>query len=184
MATSATKRRRVAVLMGAALVAGMLTTVSPAGAQGPEGLVIQPDAMVAKANGTGTAGANVYNTTGLNQTRVRGVARGGTANFLFIMQNDSDDTRFLTPDGCSGNTFFRVRYFLPGAPDIDVTQSIADGLLSVGRSSGQSETYRVEIKAKASAPSGAVYQCRLKVTINRKGPDDPRDVALLRVTAI
>ena len=146
-------------------------------------VVIQPDAMVAKANGTGVAGANVYNHTGLNQTRVRGVVRGRTANFLFIMQNDSDDVRALTPDGCSGNTFFRVRYFLPGSPDIDVTQSIANGVLSVGRNPGQTETYRVEIKAKPSAPEGAVYQCRLKVTINRKGPDDPRDVALLRVIA-
>lgn len=180
MARGRTTRRLVATI-GTVLMA--LSLAAPGGAAEPEAGVIQPDAMVAKANGTGVAGDNIYNHDGLNQTRVRGVARRGTANFLFRMQNDSDTVQFLTPDGCSGNTFFRVRYFIPGSPDVDVTQSIADGLLSVGRNPQQTETYRVEIKAKASAPVGAVYQCRLKVTISRKGPDDPRDVALIRVIA-
>ena len=180
MVRGGTTRRMVATIGVAVLV---LTLSAPAGAAEPEAGVIQPDAIVLKNNGTGPAGDNVYNDDGLNQTRVRGVARGGTANFLFRMQNDSDTTQFLTPDGCSGNIFFRVRYFIPGTPDIDVTATIADGLLSVGRNPQQTETYRVAIKAKASAPVGAVYQCRLKVTINRKGPDDPVDVALIRVIA-
>ncbi len=158
-----------------------LSLAAPAGASEPEAGVSPPAAIILKNNGTGPAGDNVYNHDGLNQTRVRGLSPGNTANFLFRMQNDSDTLQFLTPDGCSGNIFFKVRYYVPGNPDIDVTSSIADGTLSVGRNPGQTETYRISVKAKASAPQGAVYQCRLKVTINRKGPDDPRDVALLRI---
>ena len=178
------KRSRVTVLIGAVLVAGSLLTVTPAGAQAPEVGAVQPDAILLKPNGTSVAGRNIYNETGLNQTLVRGGTPGTTVNTLFRIQNDSDSTKSLTPQGCSGNTFFRVRYFLrqsPG-PDIDITSSITGGVLSIGRNPGQTETYRVEVKVKSSAPVGATYDCLLSVRIARKGPD-PTDVAKLTVRA-
>jgi hypothetical protein len=177
-------RRGRLIAVAIATLIGVATVAPPAGAPAPEGVVIQPDAMITKVDGTGVVGNNIYNRSGLNQTKVRGMVPGSTVNFIFRMQNDSDDVRFLTPQGCSGNTFFKVRYFLPQTapnPDIEVTDSITAGALSVGRNPGQSERYRISIKAKATAPEGAQFNCRLKVTINRKGPDDPRDVALLQI---
>lgn len=180
-----TSRRRTGqrtgrlVAVAAALATTLTLTSAPVGATPPEPAAVQPDAIIVGANGGTVVGDNVYNTTGANQTKTRTVARGSTFVALFRAQNDSPDLRFLTPIGCASNANFTVKYFLPQAPnpDIDVTQSITSGALSVGRNPGQSETYRVVIKVKAAAAAGATLTCRLKVRINAKGPDDPVDVA-------
>lgn len=172
------------VAVAAALVATLTLLAAPVGAAGPEPAAVQPDAIIQNPDGTGTIGNGVYNTDGTNQTKTRTVAAGGTFVSRFIMQNDSTAVQFLTPTGCAGNAHFKVKYFYrqdddPLTRDIDVTSTITSGGLSVGRGPGQTETYRVVIKVKGTAPAGAVLRCRLSVRINVKGPDDPLDVAKL-----
>lgn len=175
-------RRLVAVTAALALVAGIGSTAAAQDAP-PEGNTIQPDSMIVGVNGGIVTGNNVYNKTGAGQTRTSTAPAGSTVIVNFRMQNDSDEVQFLSPQGCASTTHFKVKYFLPQSPnpDIDVTNTITSGGLSVGRNPGQTETYRVVVKVKGTAPRGATLNCRLKVTINAKGPNDPRDVALLVV---
>jgi hypothetical protein len=161
----------IAAVLMVALLAG------PADARA----TFKPDAMTLGRTGTATIGNNVYNTTGANQTRTRSAPAGSNLVFRFRMQNDSDAVQFLTPKGCASTANFTVKYFLlqPPAAPIDVTSSITSGALAVGRNPGQTETFRVEVKIRAGAPRGATLRCRLQVSINRKGPDDPTDVTRL-----
>lgn len=181
-----TTRRRTGrlVAVAAALATTLTLTSAPVGAAPPEPAAVQPDAIIQNPDGTGAIGNGVYNTDGSNQTKTRTVAAGSTFVSRFIMQNDSTAVQFLTPTGCAGNADFKVKYFYrqdndPLTPDLDVTQTITDGLISVGRAPGQTETYRVVIKVKGTAAAGAVLRCRLSVRINVKGPNDPLDVAKL-----
>lgn len=179
-------KRGVLVVIGGVVVATLLAVVAPAGAAEPEAGVVQPDAMTRPLNSSETVGNNVYNTTGQGQTRRTSGPAGTRFGIRFRMQNDSDAVQFLTPQGCAGNANFTVRYFLedndPLVPDIEITDTIVNGALAVGRNPGQSETYRVLVKIKAGAPAGAKLTCNLSVRISVKGPDDPVDVARFVVT--
>lgn len=186
MDRAGTKRRTLTALIGAALVVGALATVTPAGAAEPDAGVVQPDAMTRLPDGSDTIGNNVYSTTGQGQTRRRSAPAGTTLVYRFRMQNDSDAVQSLTPIGCAGDANFTVKYFYqqdndPMTRDINVTETITQGALSVGRNPRQSETYRVVIKIRPTAPVGAKLTCNLAVRINVKGPDDPVDVARIVV---
>ena len=151
------------------------------GAADPEGGTVQPDVIVLDAQRVGV-GYNVYNTTGAGQTlRYQGAA-GRTMIAHFKIQNDSDAVQFLTPRGCAGTSQFKVSYFLvqPG-PDIDMTQTIVDGAISIGRNPGQTETWRVVVKIKAGTPVGAKLTCRLQATIGFEGPTDVGRLIVKRV---
>lgn len=172
-------------VVGAGLVLALLAGATPVGAAAPEAGVVQPDAMTRLPDNSDTIGNNVYNTTASGQTRRRSAPAGTTLGYRFRMQNDSDTVQFLTPQGCAGNANFTVKYFVvdndPLVPDINITDTIVNGALAVGRNPGQSETYRVLIKIKPGAPAGAKLTCNLSVRINAKGPDDPVDVTRIVV---
>lgn len=178
-------RRTVAVVGGVA-IAALFSVVAPASAAEPEAGVVQPDAMTRLPDNADTIGNNVYNATGQGQTRRRSAPAGATLAYRFRMQNDSDTVQFLTPTGCAGDASFTVKYFYqqdsdPLTRDINVTDTITQGAISVGRNPGQSEFYRVVIKIKPSAPAGAKLTCNLSVRISVKGPDDPVDVTRIVV---
>ena len=184
-----TPRRCIA---GASLAITLLLVLAaaPAGATepAPEAGVVQPDAMTRLPDNSDTIGNDVYNTTGQGQTGRQNSAAGRTFAYRFRMQNDSDTVQFLTPQGCAGNANFTVKYFLidndPLTPDPNITDTIVNGALAVGRNPGQSETYRVVIKVKPGAPVGAKLTCNLSVRIAVKGPDDPVDVARIIVKRV
>src|SRR4051812_1058572 len=67
---------------------------------------IRPDALVRKTGGAQFLGDNVYNSTGLNQTKNATVATGGIVNYDLRMQNDGNVLAGLTPVGCAGTTHF------------------------------------------------------------------------------
>ena len=172
-------------VVGAGLALALLAGAAPVGAAEPEAGVVRPDAMTRLPDNSDTIGNNVYNTTASGQTRRRSAPAGTTLAYRFRMQNDSDTVQFLTPQGCAGNANFTVKYFLidndPLRPDINITNTIVQGGLAVGRNPGQSETYRVVVKIKPTAPAGAKLTCNLSVRISVKGPNDPIDVARIVV---
>ena len=122
---------------------------------------LRPDAKIRRGTGS-TAGNDVYNTSGADQTKNGSVGAGGTVTFTVTFQNDGtvDDDFFVR--GPASNTRFRVTYLFGG---VDVTARVTAGTFRLeGVPAGFSYALTVKIKAKAGAPRGAVFTAKVKAT--------------------
>ncbi len=175
--------KRLRTGFGALAVAAVLVgTTQQAGATGDHEAVAtdyQPDLQISR-NGTTFIGDGTYN-GGRGQAVSRSAARGGTATFHFRVQADTmPDPDTVAEDydwnlrltGCgTGNSGFRVRYYVSSPPRADVTSFFAgDGLAidggsgigALGLTSPQGIPFHVEVKVKQSAPVGATLSCKIR----------------------
>lgn len=153
-----------------------LATVAAGGTAGadPEGGVFQPDLRVS-ANGTTFVGNDVYN-GGRGQAVTRRAAPRTTASFRVGLQIDPpvspEDISDITLTGCgTGNSHFRVRYYLSTAPRVDLTSDVVDGGFVIDTSISGADVlltepsampFEVAIKVKPSAPPGAEFSCKIR----------------------
>lgn len=173
-------RAGFSVLAVAAVLAG---TAQHSGAtEAPEAAAdYQPDLQIS-ANGTTFVGNDTYN-GGRGQAVSRSAARGRTATFHFGVQADQmPDPDTVAEDydwsirvtGCgTGNSSFRVRYYVSSPPRVDVTTAFAgDGFaidgsffpaqVLLGRPGGF--PFQVEVKVKQGAPAGATLTCKIRAS--------------------
>lgn len=113
----------------------------------------KPDGRIRKGSGT-LVGNDVYNTTGLNQTRTGSTAPGNTITYRISAQNDGDasDRIKLAASG-SAVTGYTIRYF---SGTTDITSAVNAGtfrtpLLAAGGAFGIEA--RVTVKSTAATGS-------------------------------
>ncbi len=112
----------------------------------------QPDARIKKGTGA-FVGNDVYNTTGLGQTRTGVAPRGSSVTYTIKVQNDALVADTLRLKGAASNTRFKVTYTAGGA---DITPAIVAGTYTTPElAPGATFTVRVVVKVKSTAPAGA-----------------------------
>lgn len=172
-------RKGFGALAVAAVLAGSTQQAGATGDHEAAATDYQPDLQISR-NGTTFIGDGTYN-GGRGQAVSRSAARGGTATFHFGVQADTmPDYDTVAEDydwnirltGCgTGNSSFRVRYYVSSPPRVDVTTAFAgDGLaidgsffpaqILLGRPGGM--PFHVEVKVKQSAPVGATLSCKIR----------------------
>lgn len=180
-------RAGFSVLAVAAVLAG---TAQHSGAtEAPEAAAdYQPDLQIS-ANGTTFVGNDTYN-GGRGQAVSRSAARGRTATFHFGLQADQiPDPDTVAEDydwnirltGCgTGNSSFRVRYYLSSPPRVDLTTDFVgaglaiDGgnpLAQLPLTSPRGLPFHVEVKVKQGAPAGATLTCKIRAATVEGGND-------------
>lgn len=138
--------------------------------------VHRPDVLIRKGSGA-FVGNNLYNTTGVGQTKSASVAAGGTATFTVKFQNDSDTPDTFRLRGTASNSRFRVTYRMEDGTD--VTDLLTAGVTTGTFAPGDSLRLTVTVKAKAGAPRGATISVKVKMTASAT---TTTDAVLARVT--
>ncbi len=113
----------------------------------------RPDGRIRKG-ATGTYfGDDIYNTTGVGQTRTGAAARGGTVTYYVSVQNDAPFPDTLRLRGTASTAAFRVLYSTGG---VDITPQVAAGTYTTPTlAPGATFEITVEVKVKTSAPAGS-----------------------------
>ncbi len=118
----------------------------------------RPDGRIKKGSGA-FVGNDVYNTTGIDQTRNGSAPRGSTVTYTVKVQNDSEATDVLRLRGTTSTTHFRVSYTVGGT---NVTSAVVTGTyLTPSLAPGASVSVTVTVKVKTSAPAGSSLSARL-----------------------
>jgi hypothetical protein len=105
----------------------------------------RPDGWISTASGRGYVGNNVYNTTGVDQTRTLNARRAQYRDFYVRVYNDGNATNTFTLKGSAAVSGSTVRYYA-GSTSITTAMRSAAG-------------YRVTLKA------GAYKQLRVRITV-------------------
>lgn len=122
---------------------------------------LRPDAKIRRGTGV-MVGNDVYNTTGVSQTRTASVGAGGSATFTVKFQNDGNTDDDFVIQGPASTTRFTVTYWVAG---VDVTRRVTRGTYRFESvSPGASRTMTVTVKATAAAPRSSVFTAKVKVT--------------------
>lgn len=172
-----------ACVVGAALALLLTTTGTQPASGGQEGGGNQPDVLVSKSDAS-FIGGDVYNTTAAGQTLTRTKPRGSTASFYVRLQNDGPEDVFVGFKGCAGNGSFQVRYFAVDENfqnPTDLTYFVTQGWTGPVDAESESSPFLVRIKVKASAPAGAVLNCKFKVDTSPDGVTYFRDAVKMVV---
>ncbi|HUS21258.1 MAG TPA: hypothetical protein VMZ66_04510 [Aeromicrobium sp.] len=104
----------------------------------------KPDGRIRKGSGT-LGGNNIYNTTGLNQTRSGSTTVGNTITFTISIQNDGTGAgRFGVAATSSGNVNFQVKYF---RGTTEITSAVVAGTYTTG-SVGVGNSIAITAKVK------------------------------------
>ena len=126
----------------------------------------RPDGRIRKG-ATGTYfGDDIYNTTGVGQTRTGAAARGGTVTYYVSVQNDAPFPDTLRLRGTASTAAFRMRYSTGG---VDITPQVTAGTYTTPTlAPGATFEITVEVKVKTSAPAGS----SLTATLTAKSTTD------------
>ena len=174
-------RAAVSVAAVAAVLAGTAQHVGATDAPEAAAADYQPDLQIS-ANGRTFVGDGTYN-GGRGQAVSGSAARGRTATFQFGLQADQmPDPDTVAEDydwnirltGCgTGNSSFRVRYYLSSPPRVDLTTDFVGGgfaidggnpIAALGLGSPRGIPFHVEVKVKQAAPVGATLTCKLRAS--------------------
>lgn len=120
----------------------------------PVSVVVQkPDGRIRKGSGS-FIGNNVYNVTGVNQTRTGSAARGNTITFGISVQNDSTASGAFTLKATgTATTAYTVTYF---RGTTDITAAIVAGTYTTpGLAAGAKYLITAKVKVKSSATVGS-----------------------------
>ena len=106
----------------------------------------KPDGRIRKGSGT-LVGNNIYNTTGVNQTRSGSAAVNGTITFTVSIQNDGPQAgKFRVAATASGNVNFQVTYF---RNTTNITTAVVNGTYVTG-SVAPGGTFAITAKVKVT----------------------------------
>lgn len=142
-----------------ALTGPMVTATNTDAAQNtsefsaPVAIPRRPDGRIRKSSGT-FVGNNIYNTTGVNQTKSGSAARGSTITFGISIQNDwSGADRFRVLAGGTVSTMYRVRYF---RGTTEITSAVVAGTYTTpALSTGAAYLITARVKVLSTATSGS-----------------------------
>ncbi len=113
----------------------------------------KPDGRIRKGSGT-LVGNNIYNTTGVNQTRSGSAAAGSTITFTISIQNDGTGAgKFNVAVSASGNVNYVVRYF---HGTTEITSAVVAGTYATGNIAvGSAFAIKAKVKVLPAAISGS-----------------------------
>jgi hypothetical protein len=113
----------------------------------------RPDARIRRGTGP-VVGNNVYNATGLDQTRTGSVGRGQSVTYHVSVQNDAAFAEQLRVQGQGSTTRFTVQYRDPANLNI-TAQVLAGSYRTLVLAAGAIYTIRAVVTPKAAAPADA-----------------------------
>ena len=113
----------------------------------------RPDARIRRGTGP-VVGNNVYNATGLDQTRTGSAARAQSVTYHVSVQNDAPFAEQLRVTGQGSTTRFTVQYRDPANLNI-TAQVLAGSYRTPVLAAGATFTIRAVVTAKAAAPASA-----------------------------
>ncbi|MCB1005616.1 MAG: hypothetical protein KDB35_15640 [Acidimicrobiales bacterium] len=123
----------------------------------------RPDAQIKKGATGLVVGKDVYNTTGVGQTRWGAARRGGSVTYFVNLQNDAAFPEALRLRGTASTTRFRVRYF--DSTGTDITRGVKTGTFATPTlAPGAKFKVKVVVTVRSSAPAGARLAGSLKAT--------------------
>lgn len=124
----------------------------------------KPDGRIRKGSGS-LVGNNIYNTTGVNQTRTGSAAVNGTITFTVSIQNDGTQTgKFKVGATASGNVNFQVTYF---RGTTNITTAVVNGTYLTGNvAAGSTWAIKAKVKVTPSVVSGASTTRLITITSN------------------
>ena len=137
----------------------------------------RPDGRIAKGSGA-FVGNNIYNTTGVNQTRTGSGGAGTTITFKVSIQNDGSKDTFGVLGSGSGATGYTVRYF---RGTTDITAAVVAGTYHTRvLRKGDKFLIKAKVKVTSSATKGSSV-IRI-VTITSLGDAGKQDAVKLVVS--
>ena len=124
----------------------------------------KPDGRIKKGSGS-LVGNNIYNTTGLNQTRSGTADVNATITFTISIQNDGTQSgRFKVAATASGNVNFQVTYF---RGTTNITTAVVNGTYVTGSvAPGNVWAIKAKVKVVPSVVSGATTTRLITITSN------------------
>src|SRR5205814_5005122 len=123
-------------------------------------------------------GDDVYNETGVGQTRSRFVSPGERNLFLAEVQNDGSVLDGVGLQGCGSTSAFTVRYRDGTTP---VTVAVVSGVYETASvAPGVAGTIKVAITAAPDAVAGATLRC--KIAASSVTDATRRDVVAVKLT--
>ncbi|MEP6972802.1 MAG: RCC1 repeat-containing protein, partial [Actinomycetota bacterium] len=122
----------------------------------------EPDGQIAKAKSGPYAGNDIYNTTGLNQTKSAKIAPGTTVSFYIQVQNDGNSSDSFTLKGPGSDSGFVVHY---SKGTTDITTGVVAGTYSTTTvATDATVSFRITVKAGSSVTTGSKKTVRLLAT--------------------
>ena len=113
----------------------------------------RPDARIRRGTGP-VVGNNVYNATGLDQTRTGSAGRGQSVTYHVSVQNDAPSPEQLRVKGQGSTTRFTVQYRNPA--NVNITAQVLDGSFRTpALATGAIYTIRAVVTPKAATPANA-----------------------------
>jgi hypothetical protein len=114
----------------------------------------RPDGRIRRGTGL-VVGNNIYNTTGVGQTRTGSAARGGSVRYHVSAQNDAPLAERFRLRGRGSNDWFRVRYLSPTGVDI-TGRVVAGTYLTPSLAPGAIHRIQAVVTVRFTAPRNAV----------------------------
>jgi hypothetical protein len=126
--------------------------------------MFQPDELIAKSRVGPYVGANVYNTTGRNQTVRAPVRPGSSVSFYMRLENDGSARDTFHICGPRNSMWFVVSYFL-GARRVNFKSCNYRQYLAPGAT----RVFRIQIDVASTAPRLAMKSLRLRAVSSHDG---------------
>lgn len=136
----------------------------------------QPDASVAKGNGSNFKGGGIVNTSGKGQQAKLKVSAGDTANFTVRVKNIGTKSDNIVVTGAGNAAGYAVSYF-DGATNI-TPQVTGAGYTISGLASGQQK----DLKMRIQTSGGASGSKQFKVSTKSAGNSTAKDTVRTKVT--
>lgn len=116
-------------------------------------------------------GNNVYNLTGLNQTKTGSTTRGNTITFGISLQNDGSSDQFKVQATGASTTMYTVRYF---RNSIEITSSIVAGTYTTPVL-GPGDTFLIKATVRVNSNATTGSGITRLVTISSVGDPNQKD---------
>jgi hypothetical protein len=141
----------------------------------------RPDGHIKLSGDASFLGNDVYNTTGLNQTRSVSAARTRSRTFVIRAQNDGTAAESFSVDGCAAASGFGVTYLRGTTGTTDVTGAVVAGTYTMSSvPPGSTRSIRLVITVGSTTASGAVQSC--PVVVGSKASPTVTDTVRAQVT--
>jgi hypothetical protein len=140
--------------------AQVLTTPCTTGSQAWTATAPSPgaDALISRVTDNAAVGDDVYNTTGVDQTRKWSAKRGQARTFDVVVENAGTEPGRIDIKGCGSSRGFKVRYeSLAGA---NVTSRVLAGTFGQNRDPGATVFAAMIIKPTRDARIGKTKVCK------------------------
>jgi hypothetical protein len=138
------------------------------------------DGEIRRSSQTAFIGNNVYNNTGVNQTRATNVRRGQTGQFVVRIRNEANRTDSIRVKGTGSTSRFTVRYF-NGATN--VTPGVVAGTFRFnGMAANSTRNLTVKVTVAGSTPVNTTRN--VLVTATSVGNTTKKDTVRAQVKAV